>query len=130
MFWIIVGHIFYYANNGIDNLELILVYADTWILQPLYTVALAVDSYFLVRFVQHQKAFIRHEVESQILLFCLTNFTCFVSLSSSIRSALLLSYLFFQRQKTTKQGNIFIAIAKGIVNRYLRWFLKIKQKRF
>lgn len=48
MIWIIIGHIFFYAAGSISNLEIIFTYADKFVLQPLFTVALAVDSYFVV----------------------------------------------------------------------------------
>lgn len=49
MIWIIAGHIFFYGPAAIDNLQMIFTYAETWYYQPILCVAMAVDSYFVIR---------------------------------------------------------------------------------
>lgn len=50
MIWIIAGHLFFYGPGAIENLSIVLTYAESWYLQPLFAVAMAVDSYFVIRF--------------------------------------------------------------------------------
>lgn len=52
MIWIIAGHLFFYGPGAIENLSIVLTYAESWYLQPLFAVAMAVDSYFVIRFAQ------------------------------------------------------------------------------
>lgn len=49
MVWIIAGHLFFYGPSAIENLHMIFTYAETWYLQPLFAVAIAVDTYFVIR---------------------------------------------------------------------------------
>lgn len=49
MVWIITGHIFFYGPAGIENLQMIFTFAESWYLQPLFQVAIAVDTYFVIR---------------------------------------------------------------------------------
>lgn len=51
MCWIIVGHTFFYAPGTIDNLQMILTYAENWYLQPVFAVAMAVDTYFVIGYI-------------------------------------------------------------------------------
>lgn len=48
-FWIIVAHVYYYAFGPTDNIELIFAYADAWVLQPLFSAAISVDSFYVMR---------------------------------------------------------------------------------
>lgn len=50
MAWIICGHLFFYAPNALENLHMIFTYAESWYLQPLFAVAMAVDTYFVIRY--------------------------------------------------------------------------------
>lgn len=49
MVWIIAGHLFFYGPGAVDNLQMIFTYAEAWYLQPLFSVAIAVDTYFVIR---------------------------------------------------------------------------------
>lgn len=49
MVWIIAGHLFFYGPAAVDNLQMIFTYAEAWYLQPLFSVAIAVDTYFVIR---------------------------------------------------------------------------------
>lgn len=49
--WIISGHIFYYGPGAIDNLQMVFTYAQIWYYQPMFAVAMVVDSYFVIRYV-------------------------------------------------------------------------------
>lgn len=49
MIWIVAGHIFFYGPGAVENLQMVLTYAEDWYLQPLFSVAIAVDSYFVIR---------------------------------------------------------------------------------
>lgn len=49
MIWIIAGHLFFYGPSAIENLQMVLAYAEKWYLQPLFAVAIAVDTYFVIR---------------------------------------------------------------------------------
>lgn len=49
MIWIIAGHLFFYGPSAIENLQMVLAYAEEWYLQPLFAVAIAVDTYFVIR---------------------------------------------------------------------------------
>lgn len=48
--WIIAGHIFYYGPGAIDNLQMVFTYAQIWYFQPMFAVAMVVDSYFVIRY--------------------------------------------------------------------------------
>lgn len=48
--WIFAGHVYYYAFGPTDNLQLIFAYADSWLLQPLFSAAISVDSFYVMRF--------------------------------------------------------------------------------
>lgn len=50
MAWIISGHLFFYGPSAIENLHMIFTYAESWYLQPLFAVAIAVDTYFVIRY--------------------------------------------------------------------------------
>lgn len=52
MIWIIAGHLFFYGPSAVENLQMVLTYAEDWYLQPLFSVAIAVDTYFVIRCVQ------------------------------------------------------------------------------
>lgn len=47
--WIISGHIFFYGPGAIDNLQMVFTYAEIWYFQPMFSVAMVVDSYFVIR---------------------------------------------------------------------------------
>lgn len=47
--WIIVAHVYYYAFGPTDNIQLIFAYADSWVLQPLFSAAISVDSFYVMR---------------------------------------------------------------------------------
>jgi hypothetical protein len=47
--WIIVAHVYYYAFGPADNIQLIFAYADAWVLQPLFSAAISVDSFYVMR---------------------------------------------------------------------------------
>lgn len=49
MVWIIMGHIFYYGVPAIDNLQMIFSYAEIWYYQPMFAIAMVVDSFFVIR---------------------------------------------------------------------------------
>lgn len=49
MIWIIAGHLFFYGPGAVDNLQMVLTYAEDWYLQPLFSVAICVDTYFVIR---------------------------------------------------------------------------------
>lgn len=49
MIWIIAGHLFFYGPSAVGNLQMVLTYAEVWYLQPLFSVAIAVDTYFVIR---------------------------------------------------------------------------------
>lgn len=49
MIWIIAGHLFFYGPASVENLQMVLTYAEEWYLQPLFSVAIAVDTYFVIR---------------------------------------------------------------------------------
>lgn len=49
MIWIIAGHLFFYGPSAVENLQMVLTYAEEWYLQPLFSVAIAVDTYFVIR---------------------------------------------------------------------------------
>lgn len=51
MVWIIASHLFFYAPGSINNLQMILTYAESWYLQPLFSTAMCVDTYFVIRLV-------------------------------------------------------------------------------
>lgn len=48
-FWIFAGHVYYYAFGPTDNLQLIFAYADSLLLQPLFSAAISVDSFYVMR---------------------------------------------------------------------------------
>lgn len=48
--WIFAGHVYYYAFGPTDNLQLIFAYANAWILQPLFSAAISVDSFYVMRY--------------------------------------------------------------------------------
>lgn len=50
MIWIIAGHLFFYGPSAVENLQMVLTYAEVWYLQPLFSVAIAVDTYFVIRY--------------------------------------------------------------------------------
>lgn len=47
-FWIISGHLYYYAYGAWDNLQLIFVHLSVFI-QPFFAAALGTDSFFTIR---------------------------------------------------------------------------------
>lgn len=47
--WIFAGHVYYYAFGPTENLQLIFAYADSWILQPFFSAAISVDSFYVMR---------------------------------------------------------------------------------
>lgn len=47
--WIFAGHVYYYAFGPTDNIQLIFAYADSWLLQPLFSAAISVDSFYVMR---------------------------------------------------------------------------------
>lgn len=49
MIWIICGHLFFYGPGAIDNVQMTLIYAEAWYLQPLFATAMSVDTYFVIR---------------------------------------------------------------------------------
>ncbi|XP_031618020.1 nose resistant to fluoxetine protein 6-like [Contarinia nasturtii] len=48
MIWIIAGHLFFYGPSAVENLQMVLTYAEEWYVQPLFSVAIAVDTYFVI----------------------------------------------------------------------------------
>lgn len=48
MVWIIAGHLFFYGPSAVENLQMVLTYAEEWYVQPLFSVAIAVDTYFVI----------------------------------------------------------------------------------
>ncbi|KAG5676993.1 hypothetical protein PVAND_006784 [Polypedilum vanderplanki] len=48
IFWIIIGHIYYYAIASIDNLQLAFSYAESLTLQPIFAAAISVDSFYTI----------------------------------------------------------------------------------
>lgn len=54
MVWIIAGHLFFYGPASVQNLQMVLTYAEEWYLQPLFSVAIGVDTYFVIRYFTHQ----------------------------------------------------------------------------
>ncbi|CAO1315794.1 unnamed protein product [Diamesa hyperborea] len=83
MLWIMIGHVYIYGLSTIDNIQFIFAYAEKWILQPIFSAAISVDTFFVI-------------------------------------SAFLMSYLFFEKQKTKPTKNFTVAFFKSIINRYIR----------
>ena len=50
MVWILTGHIYCYAYGTIDNMQMTFAYAQTWILQPIFSTAISVDTFFVMRY--------------------------------------------------------------------------------
>ncbi|XP_055322373.1 nose resistant to fluoxetine protein 6-like isoform X2 [Sitodiplosis mosellana] len=48
MVWIIAGHLFFYGPSSVENLQMVLTYAEEWYVQPLFSVAICVDTYFVI----------------------------------------------------------------------------------
>lgn len=49
-FWIICGHIYFYAYGAWDNLQLAFVYSNSILLQPFFASPMGTDSFFAMRF--------------------------------------------------------------------------------
>lgn len=59
-----MGHIFFYAPGAIENIQHIFVYANSYLLQPLFAVALAVDTFYVIRQVYPKFNFIIMKLRS------------------------------------------------------------------
>lgn len=46
--WVTIGHTFFFSLGSIDNIKLNFVYADAWLLQPIYASILTVDIFFVI----------------------------------------------------------------------------------
>lgn len=57
MAWIIAGHTFFYGPAAIENLQMIFTYAEQVSVQPLFAVAMAVDTYFVIRCLEFHSYF-------------------------------------------------------------------------
>lgn len=112
MVWIIAGHLFFYGPASVQNLQMVLTYAEDWYLQPLFSVAIAVDTYFVIRYAQfvHKNLVVcRRKKKSHVCI-----------LSVYFISGLVLSYLFFQTEKQKKKDSAIVKFASSVINRYLR----------
>lgn len=49
MLWIMLGHVYIFGFSTIDNIQFIYAYADKWILQPIFSSAISVDTFFVLR---------------------------------------------------------------------------------
>ena len=50
MAWLVIFHICPYSFAALDNLPVMFAYATVWVLQPLYSASVSVDSFFVIRF--------------------------------------------------------------------------------
>lgn len=44
-----IGHVYIYGFSTIDNIQFIFAYAEKWILQPVFSAAISVDTFFVLR---------------------------------------------------------------------------------
>lgn len=49
-FWIIMGHLYYYAYGAWDNLQLAFAYSKSPFVVPFFAAPMGTDSFFAIRF--------------------------------------------------------------------------------
>lgn len=108
MVWIISAHLFIYGQVAIENLNLVFTYAESWYVQPLFAVAISVDTFFVIRYALFYSRWAFH------LRYSLTHSDSFTF------SGLVLAYLFFQTEKKKKKESAIVKFFSSVINRYLR----------